>query len=72
MTRTLSVSPQRVVVAPGHSAPTSEVEDLIAGRQREVSNFVYQAEFKRLVSGEKDVNAPALGQNVLRNLGPLG
>jgi len=49
----LSVSPQRMVVAPGYSAPPSEVEDLIAGRKRESADPVYQALFMRLLRGEE-------------------
>ena len=49
----LSVSPQRMVVAPGYSAPPSEVEDLIAGRQRKSDDTVYQAVFMRLLRGEE-------------------
>jgi hypothetical protein len=49
----LSVSPQRMVVAPGYSAPPSEVEDLIAGRKRESADPVYQAVFMRLLRGEE-------------------
>ncbi len=69
--RGLSVSPQTVIVAPGYAAPPSEVEDLIAGRKREGGNLVYQAVFKRLIRGEKDVEAAAVAQNLLGNGGPL-
>ena len=72
MTKTLSVSPQRVVLAPGYAAPASEVEDLIAGRQRERTDVVYQSIFQRLIRGEEDFQAAPLAQNVLRNGGPLG
>jgi hypothetical protein len=58
MIRTLSVSPQRLVVAPGYSAPPSEVEDLIAGRQRAGVDFSYQGQFMHLMRGQ-DSLAPA-------------
>lgn len=71
MTHFLSISPQIVAVAPGSPMPSSEVEDFIAGRKREFSDTMYQAEFQRLISPEKDVSASSLGQNVLRNFGSL-
>ena len=69
--RSLSVSPQTVIVAPGYEAPPSEVEDLIAGRERKRANFMYQAIFKRLIRGEKDVEVAAVAQNLLGNGGPF-
>ena len=71
MYRGLSVSPQTIIVAPGYPVPASEVEDLIAGRKREVADLMYQAVFKRLVRGEKDIDAAPVGQNVLGNGAPL-
>lgn len=49
--RVLSVSPKAVILAPGYEH-VSEVEDLIAGRQREFSKVSYQAVFKRLLHGD--------------------
>lgn len=71
MSKFLSVSPQAVFVAPGYDVPTSEVEDLIAGREREGGKVMYQAIFKSLLRGEKDVNATAVGQNLFGNGSPL-
>jgi len=71
MRKSLSVSPQTVIVAPGYDVPASEVEDLIAGRKRERANLVYQAIFKRLLRGEKDIETAAVAQNLWGNGGPL-
>jgi len=71
MRRSLSVSPQTVIVAPGYAVPPSEVEDLIAGRKSERGNFMYQAVFKRLLRGEKDIDAAPVGQNLFGNGGAL-
>ena len=68
--KALSISPQAVIVAPGYER-RSEVEDLLAGREREASEFSYQAVFKRLLRGEKDIATPALIQNGFRNSSPL-
>ena len=70
MRKSLSVSPQTVIVAPD-DVPPSEVEDLVAGRKRERSDLMYQAVFKRLVRGEKDIDATPVVQNYLRNGCPL-
>jgi len=72
MIRTLSVSPQRMVVAPGYSAPPSEVEDLIAGRRRESADLVHQTVFMRLFRGEDSVDAASTPYGFLRNASPLG
>ena len=71
MLRSFSVSPQTILLAPGYATPPSEVEDLIAGRKRESGDFIYQAVFKRLVRGEKDLDGFAVGQNLFGNGGPL-
>lgn len=71
MYRGLSVSPKRGYFAPGTEHVRSDVEDLIAGREREVANFVHQAVFERLIRGEKQVDAPALSQNFIGNRGSI-
>lgn len=71
MYKGLSVSPQAVFVAPGYDVPPSEVEDLVAGRQREIGNLMYQAVFKRLIRGEENVTASTPAQNLLGNGGSL-
>ena len=71
MLLSFSVSPQTILVAPGYETPPSEVEDLIAGRQRESGNLMYQAIFKRLVRGEKDLDGFTVGQNLFGNGSPL-
>ncbi len=69
MYRGLSVSPKRGHFAPGTQVVRSDVEDLIAGREREVGNFVYQAEFERLVRGKEKIDISPLGQNGIGNFG---
>jgi hypothetical protein len=61
MRRSLSVSPQTILMAPGYESAPSEVEDLIAGRKRESGDLIYQAVFKRLVRGEKDLSGFPVG-----------
>lgn len=71
MYRGLSVSPKRGYFAPGTEPVRSDVEDLIAGREREIANFVHQAVFERLIRGEKQIDAPASGQNLIGNRGSI-
>lgn len=63
MYRGVSVSPQHGSFAPGVDPRPSDVEDLIAGRQRELPNFVRQAVFESLLRGEVHICGAAPGQD---------
>lgn len=49
MFRLISASPQHGSFAPGFEPPPSDLENLIAGRERELGSQVNQAEFERLI-----------------------
>jgi hypothetical protein len=52
MSRYISASPQHGTFAPGFEPPKSDLENLIAGRERELGDLVNQTEFERLLRGD--------------------
>lgn len=55
MYKGLSYSPMHGSFAPGYEPAPSDLENLIAGRERKISDFVDQSIFESLFSGEVEV-----------------
>ena len=62
--RGISVSPLHGGFAQGYEPKPSDLENLIAGRERELADFVDQSEFQSLLSGEVDVLGSTRRQKV--------
>ena len=56
--RGISVSPLHGGFAPGYEPKPSDLENLIAGRERELTDLIDQSELKGLFGREVDVRAP--------------
>ena len=71
MYKGISVSPSHGGFAPGYEAPPSDLENLVAGREREVGNLMYQAIAERVLRGEVDISGTPSDENLLRDGGSL-
>ena len=71
MYKGLSYSPQYGSFAFGTSPGPSDLENLVAGRERKVSDLVDQSIFESLLSGNVDVSLTAGVERVRRNLGAI-
>ena len=71
MIKYVSMSPLHGSFAPGYEPGPSDLEQLIAGRQREVPDLVHQAALKRLGGGKIDVLGQPSAEDVLRDPGAL-
>lgn len=67
--RGISVSPLHGGFAPGYDPKPSDLENLIAGRERELADFIDQAEFQSLLSGQVNVFGSTRRQKVGGELG---
>lgn len=71
MYKGLSYSPEYGSFAFGADPGPSDLENLVAGRQRKLSDLVDQSVVEGLLSGDKDVALTTSGQNVFGKLGTL-
>jgi hypothetical protein len=67
----VSVSPSHGAFAPGYEPPPSDLDNLIAGRQREVGDLMHQAVSERILRGDVDISGTSTGQNFFGNGGTL-
>ena len=74
--RGISISPMHGSFVPGYDPPPSDLENLVAGRERELGNLVNQAVVQGILGGQinvpvaprtKDIfgNVSSLSQNIL-------
>jgi hypothetical protein len=69
MYKGISISPLHGSFAPGYEAPPSDLENLIARRERELADFMDQSVIERLGGREVNVSAASGRENVFGNLG---
>jgi hypothetical protein len=65
MYKGISISPLHGSFAPGYEPPPSDLENLVAGRHREVGDLMHQAVSEHVLRGDKDVAGAPGSQNVL-------
>jgi hypothetical protein len=71
MYKGLSYSPQYGSFGFGADPGPSDLENLIAGRERKLSDLVDQSTVERLLSGKKDVALTSRAENVVGHFGAL-
>jgi hypothetical protein len=71
MYKGLSYSPQRGSFGFGADPGPSDLENLIAGRERKLSDLVDQSVVESLFGGNKDVTLPTRVKNVRGQFGSL-
>ena len=71
MYKGLSVSPLHGSFAAGFAPPASDLENLIAGRERKIGNFIDQAELERQLGGEVDLALSPLTEHFRGELSSL-
>ncbi len=57
--------------APGYDPPSSDLDNLVSGRKRELSDLVDQSVSERLLRGDPDLGSSSGRQNVLGQIGSL-
>ena len=65
----LSVSPQHGSFAPGYEPQPSDLDNLIAGRQRKLNDLVDQSVAERVLRGNVHVGLAPLAENGVGELG---
>jgi len=65
--RGVSISPLHGSFAQGYEPKPSDLENLVAGRERELTDFVNQSEFESLLSGEINVFRSTSGEKIGRD-----
>mgnify|MGYP001551739600 CR=1 FL=1 len=67
--RGISASPQHGSFGPNYDPPPSDLDDLVAGRQRKLTDLVDQTVAERVISGDVNVTFAALAENRIGQLG---
>jgi len=71
MTKHVSASPLHGSFVPGYEPAPSDLEQLVSGREREMSDLAYYAVLKGLSGREVDVLGQPQGEKVVGNFGAL-
>ena len=71
MYKGVSASPMHGSFAPGYDPGPSDLENLIAGRQRKIPDLMNQPVRESLLSGNVDIPETSGVQNLVGNVGPL-
>ena len=69
--RGISVSPLHGSFAPGYEPKPSDLENLIAGRERKLTDLVDQSEFQSLLGGQVDILGPSRSEKIGGHSGAL-